>query len=217
MNEPLKVELINSANWWLPWLPVLGSVIAAVVALRIAATSAKRKASQLQVEKATEAIALLALMEARFRGTYARLTTEIPATAEARKSTREAVSDYNRRWGQSVELAWAQAYAFLQDDLYKQFVSCHKQATAVLTAMTGLEDTLAEDPRGDYATARQNLRDAVNKHWAGVYNFLNAVRTVANTKSGLKRAEIPTPEPPELTEDLPPSDALAEPEPPSDE
>ncbi|SDR08301.1 hypothetical protein SAMN04489765_3115 [Tsukamurella pulmonis] len=33
MTEPLKVEVLNSASWWLPWLPVLGSLLVAVAAV----------------------------------------------------------------------------------------------------------------------------------------------------------------------------------------
>lgn len=32
MNHPLTVELVNQSDWWLPWLPVLGSMAVALVA-----------------------------------------------------------------------------------------------------------------------------------------------------------------------------------------
>lgn len=33
MDGPLVVEIVNQANWWLPWLPVLGSAIVAAAAV----------------------------------------------------------------------------------------------------------------------------------------------------------------------------------------
>lgn len=184
MNDPIKVELVGGLDWLSP----VATLLTACVALGIAIWSSRRSSSISQVERASESIAQLALMESRFRGTFHRsIPKNRPTDPAARAKAQEAVSEYNRRWGQSVEEASALAFTFLDAALYEKFSICRAQATLVLDAMTNVINSLDESTSPEaYGAARKDLENAADTHFKGVDAFRETVREKATRSRGTR-------------------------------